>query len=40
MEDPAFYKQDGGLITQAVDRLQELQEELSHAYQRWAELEL
>jgi ATP-binding cassette subfamily F protein uup len=39
MEDPAFYKQDGGVITQAVDRLQELQEELSHAYQRWAELE-
>lgn len=39
MEDPAFYKQDGVLITQAVNRLQELQEELSRAYQRWTELE-
>ena len=39
MEDPAFYKQDGGTITQAVNRLQELHEELSDAYQRWAELE-
>jgi ABC transport system ATP-binding/permease protein len=40
MEDPAFYKQDGGLITQAVNRLQELNEELSRLYHRWAELEL
>jgi ATP-binding cassette subfamily F protein uup len=39
MEDPAFYKQDGAVITQAVNRLEELQEELSRAYQRWAELE-
>jgi ATP-binding cassette subfamily F protein uup len=39
MEDPAFYQQEGAKITQAVNRLQELQEELSHAYQRWAELE-
>jgi ATP-binding cassette subfamily F protein uup len=39
MEDPAFYKQDGALITQAVNRLQELNEELSRLYQRWAELE-
>jgi ATP-binding cassette subfamily F protein uup len=39
MEDPAFYKQDGAAITQAVNRLEELQEELSRVYQRWAELE-
>jgi ABC transport system ATP-binding/permease protein len=39
MEDPAFYKQDGATITQAVNRLQELQEELSRVYHRWAELE-
>jgi ABC transport system ATP-binding/permease protein len=39
MKDPAFYKQDGAAITQAVNRLQELHEELSRAYQRWAELE-
>jgi ATP-binding cassette subfamily F protein uup len=39
MEDPAFYQQEGAKITQAVNRLQELQEELSRAYQRWTELE-
>ncbi len=39
MEDPAFYQQEGAKITQAVNRLQELQEELSRTYQRWAELE-
>ena len=39
MEEPAFYQQEGALITQAVDRLQELHEELSRLYQRWAELE-
>jgi ATP-binding cassette subfamily F protein uup len=39
MEDPAFYKQDGAVITQAVNRLQDLQEELSRLYHRWAELE-
>jgi ATP-binding cassette subfamily F protein uup len=39
MEDPAFYQQDGSMITQAVNRLQELHEELSHLYQRWSELE-
>jgi ATP-binding cassette subfamily F protein uup len=40
MEDPAFYQQEGAVITEAVNRLQELHEELSRAYQRWAELEL
>src|SRR5829696_5360920 len=39
MEDPAFYQQEGAVITQAVARLQELQEELSRAYHRWSELE-
>jgi ABC transport system ATP-binding/permease protein len=39
MEDPAFYQQEGAVITQAVNRLQELQEELSRAYHRWSELE-
>jgi ATP-binding cassette subfamily F protein uup len=39
MEDPAFYRQEGATITQVVDRLQELHEDLSRLYQRWAELE-
>jgi len=39
MESPEFYLQDGVLITKAVDRLQELHEELSRLYHRWGELE-
>jgi ATP-binding cassette subfamily F protein uup len=39
LEDPAFYQQGGEIITQAVDRLQELHEEISGAYRRWMELE-
>jgi ATP-binding cassette subfamily F protein uup len=39
LEDPSFYQQEGATITQAVNRLQELHDELSIAYQRWAELE-
>jgi ABC transport system ATP-binding/permease protein len=39
MEDPEFYKEDGAAITRAVNRLQELHEELARVYQRWAELE-
>jgi ATP-binding cassette subfamily F protein uup len=39
METPEFYLQEGAVITQAVERLQELQEELSALYQRWTELE-
>jgi len=39
MESPEFYLQDGALITQAVNRLQELHDELSRLYHRWGELE-
>ena len=39
LEDPAFYQQGGEIITQAVDRMQELHEEISRAYHRWTELE-
>jgi ABC transport system ATP-binding/permease protein len=39
MESPAFYQQEGSVITQAVERLRELHEDLSHLYQRWGELE-
>ncbi len=39
MEDPAFYQQKSEVITNAVNRLQELHEELSRLYQRWGELE-
>ena len=40
MEDPAFYQGPGGVITDAVNRLQEIQDELSRLYHRWGELEL
>lgn len=40
MEDPAFYQQENDVITKAVNRLDELQHELSRLYQRWGELEL
>jgi ATP-binding cassette subfamily F protein uup len=39
MATPAFYQQDGAEIARAVNRLKELQDELSRAYQRWEELE-
>ena len=39
MEDPTFYQQEGAVITQAVNRLEELHDELSRVYQRWVELE-
>ncbi len=39
IESPEFYMQDGALITQAVNRLQELHDELSRLYHRWGELE-
>ncbi|HSL45166.1 MAG TPA: ATP-binding cassette domain-containing protein [Anaerolineales bacterium] len=39
MESAEFYQQEGARITQAVERLQELQEELSALYDRWTELE-
>ena len=40
MEDPAFYQQQGDVITNAVNRLDEIHRELSRLYQRWGELEL
>jgi ATP-binding cassette subfamily F protein uup len=39
MEDPAFYQKESEVITNAVDRLQEIHEELSRLYHRWGELE-
>ena len=39
MADPAFYQQDSLEITRSANRLKELDEELSRAYQRWEELE-
>jgi ATP-binding cassette subfamily F protein uup len=39
MEDPSFYQQEGEVITNAVNRLEELHKELSALYQRWGELE-
>ncbi len=39
MEAPSFYQQEGSLITQAVERLEQIHKELSQAYKRWGELE-
>jgi ABC transport system ATP-binding/permease protein len=39
MATSAFYQQDSAEISRAVNRLKELHDELSHAYQRWEELE-
>ena len=39
MEAPEFYQKDGSVITQAVERLEQIQKELSQAYERWGELE-
>ena len=39
MEAPEFYLQSGDVITEAVNRLQELHDELSRLYHRWNELE-
>jgi ATP-binding cassette subfamily F protein uup len=39
MESPEFYMQDGATITQAVNRLQKLHDELARLYHRWGELE-
>jgi ATP-binding cassette subfamily F protein uup len=39
MADPAFYQKDSAEITQAVNRLKQLEEELAQAYLRWEELE-
>ena len=39
MADPAFYQQENAEITRAVNRLKELEQELSQAYARWETLE-
>jgi ATP-binding cassette subfamily F protein uup len=39
MESHEFYMQDGATITQAVNRLQQLHDELARLYHRWGELE-
>jgi ABC transport system ATP-binding/permease protein len=39
MVSPAFYQQDSAEITRTVDRLKEMQDELTQAYHRWEELE-
>jgi len=39
MEAPAFYQQEGSVITQAVERLEQIQKELSRMYERWDELD-
>jgi len=37
--DPTFYQRDNAEISNTVNRLKELEEELARAYQRWEELE-
>ena len=39
MADPAFYRQEGGEITDATARLESLEEALRKAYRRWETLE-
>ena len=39
MSDPKFYKQDAGTVIRTSERLETIKNELSHAYQRWEELE-
>lgn len=39
MADPGFYQQDAGLIAQAAQRLKDLEDELTSAYERWQALE-
>jgi ATP-binding cassette subfamily F protein uup len=39
MADPAFYRQDGGAISEARARLEALEQELAAAYERWEALE-
>jgi ATP-binding cassette subfamily F protein uup len=39
MADPAFYQRDSAEIVRAAARVQELEQELAQAYQRWEELE-
>jgi len=39
MATPTFYQQDNAEITQMVNQLKEMQDELARAYHRWEELE-
>jgi ATP-binding cassette subfamily F protein uup len=39
MADPSFYRQESALIIQAKARIQELEQSLAIAYERWEELE-
>ncbi|HTV86845.1 MAG TPA: ATP-binding cassette domain-containing protein [Dyella sp.] len=39
MNDPAFFQQDNAAILKANEALAQLQQELDHAYARWAELD-
>jgi ABC transport system ATP-binding/permease protein len=39
MADPSFYQQESALISQAKTRIEELEQSLAIAYQRWEELE-
>jgi ATP-binding cassette subfamily F protein uup len=39
MSAPSFYQQNSAQITQVVNRLKEMQDELTQAYHRWEELE-
>ncbi|GAB4403455.1 MAG: ATP-binding cassette domain-containing protein [Anaerolineales bacterium] len=39
MEAPSFYQQESAVITQAVERLEQIHKELTQAYERWGELE-
>ena len=39
MADPGFYQQDAGIIAQAAQRLKDLEDELTSAYERWQALE-
>lgn len=39
MEAPSFYQQEGAIITQAVERLEQIHKELAQAYERWGELD-
>lgn len=39
MEAPSFYQQESAVITQAIERLEQIHKELTQAYERWGELE-
>ncbi|GAB4565764.1 MAG: ATP-binding cassette domain-containing protein [Anaerolineales bacterium] len=39
MEAHSFYQQESAVITQAVERLEQIHKELTQAYERWGELE-